>query len=126
MHSRHAGQKAPQEIGGVFIVNGEPRAITHPELVVGIAGPIGIDVNTISEEITHALQGVGYQSFTVRVTDEMKKYPAPGIIQEGPDYFNAMKFKMDYANKLPDYPLDPRSLVRYTMRHDEEKPLRLS
>lgn len=35
-------------------------------------------------------------------------------------------FIVDWSKDFPDYPLDTRSVVRYTMRHDEEKPFRLS
>jgi deoxycytidylate deaminase len=94
----------------------EPRAITHPELVIGIAGPIGIDINTIFEEISRALHDVGYTSLPIRVTDEMKKYPAPCIIQAGPDYFNSMMFKMDYANRLCQDAQDSALLMRIAMQ----------
>jgi deoxycytidylate deaminase len=97
-------------------MNDEPKAITHPELVIGIAGPIGIDVNTITEEIRRSLYEVGYNSFIIRVTDEMKKYPAPGVIQAGPDYFNSMTFKMDYANRLCQDAGDSALLMRIAIQ----------
>lgn len=94
----------------------EPKAITHPELIVGIAGPIGIDVNTIADEIDRALQDVGYGSFTIRVTDEMKHYPAAGVVSSGTDYFSSMMFKMDYANKLCADAADPARLMRIAIQ----------
>ncbi|WP_082657439.1 anti-phage dCTP deaminase [Sphingopyxis sp. A083] len=94
----------------------EPKAITHPELIVGIAGPIGIDVNTIADEIDRALQDVGYGSFTIRVTDEMKHYPAAGVVSAGTDYFSSMMFKMDYANKLCADAADPARLMRIAIQ----------
>jgi hypothetical protein len=36
----------------------EPKALTHPELVIGIAGAIGIDIGAITEEIDRALDDV--------------------------------------------------------------------
>ena len=97
-------------------MNDEPKAITHPELIIGIAGPIGIDVNTIAGEIDRALRDVGYGSFTVRVTDEMKNYPAPGVVQAGTDYFSSMMYKMDYANKLCSDAGDPARLMRIAIQ----------
>ncbi len=105
----------------------EPRAITHPELIVGIAGPIGIDVEAISEEIERALNDVGYGSRTVRVTSEMMRYPAPGVERLGDDVFNTMMFKMDYANRLCQDAQDPSFLMRIAIQsisliRDEELP----
>lgn len=105
----------------------EPRAITHPELVVGIAGPIGIDVEAISQEIDRALAEVGYGSRVIRVTDEMMRYPAPGVLQEGNDHFSTMMFKMDYANRLCADADDPALLMRIaiqaiTLVRQEELP----
>ena len=94
----------------------EPKAITHPELVVGIAGPIGIDVEAISEEISRALHGVGYGSHAIRVTNEMMRYPAPGVAQGGGDHFNTMMFKMDYANRLCQDAGDPALLMRIVIQ----------
>lgn len=105
----------------------EPRAITYPELVVGIAGPIGIDVEAISQEVERALSEVGYGSRTIRVTDEMMRYPAPGVAQEGSDHFSAMMFKMDYANRLCADADDAALLMRIaiqaiTLIRQEELP----
>lgn len=93
-------------------VGDEPKAITHPELIIGIAGPIGIDVEGISEEIGRALKDVGYESHIVRVTDEMMRYPASGVAQDGTDHFSTMMFKMDYANRLCQDAGDPALLMR--------------
>lgn len=94
----------------------EPKAITHPELIIGISGPIGIDVPAITEEIVRALKELSYESHIVRVTDEMKKYPAAGVVQVGPDYFNSMMFKMDYANKLCEDASDAALLMRIAIQ----------
>ena len=96
---------------GVYLTD-EPRLLSHPELVVGIAGPIGIDVEAMAAEIGRALSIVNYGNEVVRVTDLMTAYPAPDVIQEGPDYFSTMNFKMDYANKLCELADDPEFLMR--------------
>ena len=90
----------------------EPRLLSHPELVIGIAGPIGIDIVAMADEIGRALGLVGYENEVVRVTDLMTAHPAPDVVQEGPDYFSTMNFKMDYANKLCELASDPEFLMR--------------
>lgn len=88
------------------------RLLSHPEIVIGIAGPIGIDIDAISDEIGRALGLVGYRHRPVRVTELMMGYPVPEVTQSGPDYFSAMNFKMDYANKLCEIKKDPAFLMR--------------
>jgi deoxycytidylate deaminase len=107
---------APMKSERVNIVAVEPKAITHPELVIGIAGPIGIDVDAITQEIERALDDVGYGSRTIRVTDEMMRYPAPSVTQEGSDHFSSMMFKIDYANRLCQDANDPALLMRIAIQ----------
>lgn len=90
----------------------EPRLLSHPELVIGIAGPIGIDVDAMADEIDRALKLVNYECEVVRVTNLMISHPAPEVVQNGPDYFSVMNFKMDYANKLCELADDPEFLMR--------------
>lgn len=90
----------------------EPKAISHPELVIGIAGPIGIDIEALADEIARALKDVNYTSHSIRVTQEMTRFPAPGVAQHGADYFNTMMFKMDYANKLCEDAGDAAFVIR--------------
>lgn len=110
------GRLALRKSEGVKAVTDEPKAITHPELIIGIAGPIGIDVEAISEEIQQALKDVDYGSHIIRVTDEMMRYPAPDVVQEGRDHFNTMMFKMDYANRLCQDAGDPALLMRIAIQ----------
>jgi len=111
-------------------MSAEPRAISHPELFIGIAGPIGIDIEAMTDEIARALKAVGYESTPVRVTDLMKKYSAPDVTSAGDDYFSQMNYKMDYANALCMAAGDPALLMRvaiegiitYRDEHSEPAP----
>lgn len=94
----------------------EPRAITHPELVIGVAGPIGVDANAITDEIANALKDVGYSHRVIRITQEMMNYPARDVAKEGDDYFNLMMYKMDYANRLCEDADDPALLARIAVQ----------
>lgn len=92
------------------------KAISFPELVIGIAGPIGIDIEAICEEVEAALSEVDYEAIQVRVTDEMQAVPAPGVAAGGADAFHQMMYKMDYANQLCADSDDPAFLMRLAMR----------
>lgn len=88
------------------------RLLSHPEIVIGLAGPIGVDIEAMAEEVGRALDQVGYTHRAVRVTDLMLRYEAPGIEPDGSGYFASMNFKMDYANNLYDLAGSADALVR--------------
>ena len=91
------------------------RAITHPELFVGIAGAIGVDISLIVEEIERALADVNYDTIPISVTAKMFEYPVSGVDQNGSDYFSEMNYKMDYANRLCSEYSAPDTLMRIAM-----------
>lgn len=93
----------------------QSKLLSHPELIIGIAGPIGIDIDSMADEIGRALGLVGYTHKSIRVTSLMMEHPSPGIAQEGEDYFSLMNFKMDYANNLCELASDPEFLMRIAM-----------
>ena len=71
----------------------EPRLLSHPELVIGIAGPIGIDVEAMADEIGRALGIVGYGNEVTRKSG--------GVARTW------------YANDDKPRPLLPKSLPAY-------------
>ena len=96
----------------MFKLADKPRLLSHPELVIGIAGPIGIDIEAMSDEIDRALRLINYEAEVIRVTSLMISQPASGVVQSAPDYFALMNFKMDYANRLCEIADDPEFLMR--------------
>lgn len=87
------------------------RLLSHPELVIGLAGPIGIDIEAMAAEVDRALAQVHYVSRSVRITELMLRYNAPGVETQGSDYFSSMNFKMDHANKLCELAAAPAALM---------------
>jgi len=55
-------------------------ALSYPELIIGLAGPIGTDMESLCAEISGALNDVRYVAHTIQVTNHMTDYPAPGVI----------------------------------------------
>lgn len=76
------------------------NGVKFPELVIGIAGPIGVDVDAITDSTTVALRGVGYRAIQIKLTEEMAKIEAQIERLGDHDFYSETKYKMDYANKI--------------------------
>jgi deoxycytidylate deaminase len=92
--------------------------LDYPELIVGIAGPIGVDMDLIAHSIEAALSQVGYTSPLIKLTSEMTRYPITdtdllnGSEWVGDDTFNVYMRKMSEANALRKQYKDPAVLAR--------------
>src|SRR4051812_18449528 len=84
--------------------------VEFPELVIGIAGPIGVDVDAITEGIVVALVPLGYRAIAIKLTAEMLQFEADVAEPSLHDFYSDTKFKMDYANKLCEK-YDARSII---------------
>lgn len=91
-------------------------ALSFPELIIGVAGPIGTDMESLCIEITGALKAVRYEAHPIQVTEFMTAYPAPGVSSNGSDYFSQMMYKMEYGNSLCSINDDPAYLMRIAMQ----------
>ncbi|PXW78486.1 cytidine/deoxycytidylate deaminase-like protein [Blastomonas natatoria] len=94
----------------------EPNAISHPELVFGIAGPIGIDIDAISQTLTAALQSVDYLTVPIRITAEIDEEITDVIRPESADYESVMSYKMDHASAVCRRYQSADTLMRFAMR----------
>jgi deoxycytidylate deaminase len=97
----------------------ELSALGYPELVIGIAGPIGVDLDLIALSFKTALAGVSYTSEIIKLTAEMERFPItledlmPEIKKwDGADTFNTYMRKMSQANALRKQYGDPAVLAR--------------
>jgi deoxycytidylate deaminase len=93
-------------------------ALSFPELVIGIAGPIGVDLDQIASSLKTALASVAYTSDLIKLTAEMERFPiASEFLSEinewvGSDTFNTYMRKMSQANALRKQNKDPAVLAR--------------
>jgi cytidine deaminase len=90
-------------------------ASRFPELVFGIAGPIGVDVDAIADSLVTALKAVTYQAHTIKLTTEMMGFPAAPKPPESKDHFSDVSFKIKYANALCSERLDAAAIARIGM-----------
>lgn len=94
----------------------EPSAILHPELICGIAGPIGIDIDAISQTLTQALQAVDYRTVNIRITSEIEKEQTEVQKPQSSDYEALMSYKMDHASAVCRRYGSADTLMRFAMR----------
>jgi deoxycytidylate deaminase len=85
-----AGQPAP--------VNFAP-VIEFPELVFGLAGPIGVDLEYIEQSLCDALKSFGYDFAEIRITEIMQDLSA-GVSIDVSTLVASYNSKIDYANAL--------------------------
>jgi deoxycytidylate deaminase len=92
------------------------RTIPRPELIFGIAGPIGVDISAIEDSIKAALDDVEYTTHTIKLTDEMRSFGSEIEIPDRGDFHQVMTKKMDYANDLRKRYADPAVLAMIAIR----------
>lgn len=97
-------------------MSGELSAIRYPELVFGIAGPIGIEIDEIAETLTQALSAVHYRSELIRVTAEIANEPSDIFRSTATDYASEMIYKMDHASAVCRRYSAPDALMRIAMK----------
>ena len=73
--------------------------IANPDLIVGLVGPIGVDLNHVQVVIEDILRGYDYDTRIVKVTDLMRELKVGVEIDES-DQINSYNSKIDFANKV--------------------------
>lgn len=89
--------------------------IRYPELVFGIAGPIGIEIDELCDTLKAALHRVGYSSVIIRVTDEIAAVPSTIPEPKGTGFHSVMRHKMAHANAICSEAGDAARLMRYVI-----------
>lgn len=97
----------------------ELAPLEFPELVIALAGPIGVDMHLVSESVETAFSEMGYQCSQIKLTDEMADFDATGSILnpattefDGADTYNTYMRKMSAANALRSHYHDAALLSR--------------
>jgi deoxycytidylate deaminase len=70
-----------------------------PELIIGLVGPIGVDLDLAASLLTDALRDVGYETSSLRITQLMREVPTGLNIDETP-YIASFRSRIAYANKV--------------------------
>lgn len=86
--------------------------VVFPELIFGIAGPIGTDMDNITKVLEECLQTMKYESIHIKLTSEMLKFSAKVDEKENDGRFSQYWWKMNYANTLRKDYKSPDTLGR--------------
>src|SRR3990172_9498859 len=89
-----------------------------PELVFGIAGPIGVDIDSICDSLSNALREVRYQSQIIHLTKEMMKYEPSAKPSKTPEnnFYTDIIYKIKYADALCEELQDAGALAQVALR----------
>src|SRR5687767_15150336 len=89
-----------------------------PELIFGVAGPIGVDIESICDSLSNALRVVRYQSETIHLTREMMNYEPsnkPPKTSER-NFYTDIIYKIKYANALCEELEEANALAQVALR----------
>lgn len=70
-----------------------------PELIFGLVGPIGVDLELVTDLLADALRDVGYQATKLRITTLMREVPTEIKIAEHP-HIESFHSRIRYANRV--------------------------
>jgi len=89
-----------------------------PELVFALAGPVGVDIESICDSLKNALRAVRYSSQVVHLTTEMMTYEPASKPTKPADknFYTDITYKINYANALCAELRDPAVLARVALR----------
>jgi deoxycytidylate deaminase len=88
------------------------HSLKYPELIFGIAGPIGIDIDAIVRTLKEVLSSVAYKSALIRITDEITDVVSTESKPLNPSFYNMMRYKMAHASAICREHEDPAYLMR--------------
>jgi hypothetical protein len=108
--------------------NDQPEIDDFPELIIGLTGPIGVDLDLLARSIDAALRDVGYTSDTLKLTANIERYKitrsdllADVSRWNGDDIFNTYMRKMAEANALRKQYNDAAFLARIAVNTIQQR-----
>ncbi len=108
------------------------KPTSSPELVFGIVGPIGVNMDAICDSLTAALRAVAYNAYPIHLTKEMLKEHQYSLenfpVQEPPErnFYTEVMYKIAYANAVCKEFGDAGTMARIAMRAIADERRRIS
>lgn len=79
--------------------NTKAKTIGNPEIIFGIVGPIGVNIEGVVEALSRSLQDVGYKSYSIHLTKYIKDERVKIEIDES-SYFKRYESLIRYGNEF--------------------------
>ena len=76
------------------------EAAKLPELVFGLVGPIGVDMDMVQTQLMNALRSVNYDPISIRVTELMNQIAIDSAIQESSDPLKHYRVELNMRTML--------------------------
>jgi hypothetical protein len=73
--------------------------ISNPELIFGMVGPIGVDLNGAVNALINRLRYVNYNAVEIHITDYMETSKIDFVINKA-SYYNKYLSLIEYANRF--------------------------
>ncbi|WP_177200215.1 anti-phage dCTP deaminase [Sphingomonas rubra] len=89
--------------------------IRYPELIFGVAGPVGVDMEAIVTALSESLHSVEYKAVNIRLTDEIAEVPSNAKKPIRRDYYSTLNYKMDHTSEICRDNDDPAWAIRYAI-----------
>jgi hypothetical protein len=103
--------------------------VDFPELIFGIAAPIGVDIPAICDSLANALRAVRYESALIHLTTEMMQFELRTPLVQKPtdsNFFTQVVYKIDYANSLCADTKDAATMARIGLRAIVQRRIELA
>lgn len=84
--------------------------ISNPELIFGIVGPIGVDLDAVIESICRCLKEVKYDTHVIHLTDHIHNERINISISKA-SYFERYKSLIEYGNAFREIAKDPSAIA---------------
>ncbi|WP_454655106.1 anti-phage dCTP deaminase [Bosea beijingensis] len=84
--------------------------ISNPELIFGIVGPIGVDLDSVIEAISRSLREMNYDSHVIHLTEHIRDERIKISISDS-SYFDRYKSLIEYGNAFRELAKDPSAIA---------------
>lgn len=74
--------------------------IEFPELIFGLVGPIGVDLDFVSNTLDDSLKSFGYSLWSIRLTELMREVKSDVDLKTTSSVIESYNSKINYANDL--------------------------
>lgn len=78
----------------------ETNDIALPELIFGLVGPIGVNLNSVQDALIQSLKNVDYDYHTIHITKVLEEFLGGEDILGGATYDTELHKKIELANKF--------------------------